>query len=255
MTGKSPLNVFSDEGRGMVRACTQRSDYFGRGGRVSQAHREVAQPPLVADAPDRRAAKALVELALSPGEELDQRRVVEPVPRLEILFAARLREAVPGAHQLAVVAAVHAVADERPQLFRDGALVLDGEVGDAATRIELVRPADRLRRTHVDAALAGSASIDFLFVDREGKIAKDLAQEKPRACLSVKQQRVLAAPADAGFLRELHLEHRRRVGEHAMAESANLGFDALAKLLQPAAQDLVIVPAAGIARDVGIPGF
>src|SRR5688572_26062360 len=155
MPGERPADVLSDKGRGMVRACTQRLDYLRRAGGVAQPDREVAQPALVADAPDRRAVQPLVELGLGPGEELDQRRAIEAVPRLEIVLGAWLREPVPGTDQLAIVAAVHAVADKRAKLLRDRALVLDGEVRDAATGIELVRTPDRLRRADVDAALAG----------------------------------------------------------------------------------------------------
>src|SRR5262245_6082887 len=155
MPSERPLYVLAHEGRGMVRACTQRPDHLGRARRVAEPDGEVAQPLLVADAPDRRAPQAFVELGLGPGKELHERCAVEAVARLEVLLAARPSEAVPRTDELAVVAAVDAVADERAQLLRDRALVLDGEVRDAAARVELVGAADRLRRAHVDAALAG----------------------------------------------------------------------------------------------------
>src|SRR5262245_28966266 len=166
MPSKRPLDVFSYEGRGMVRACTQGPDYLGRARRIAQSHGKVAQPALVADAPDRRALHPLAELGLGPGEELDERGAVEPVARLEVLLVARPGEAVPGAGELAIVAAVDAVADERAQLLRDRALVLDREIGDAAAGVELVGTADRLRRAHVDAALAGPAAVFLRRIDR-----------------------------------------------------------------------------------------
>src|SRR6185295_13052773 len=143
---------------------------------------------------------------------------------------ARPGEAVPRTDELAVVAAVHAVADKGAQLLRDRALVLDREVRDAAARIELVGAADRLRRAHVDAALAGAAPVRLFLVDWKWEIAVDLAQEKPRASLSIEEQRVLPAPPDSGARSELDLEHRRRVGEHAVAEGARFGLDPLAEL-------------------------
>src|SRR5437763_1700882 len=109
----------------MVRPGSQRSDDLRRAGRVAQPDGEVAQPALVADAPDRRARKPFVKLRLCPGEKLDHRGAIEAVARLEIRFSARLRKPVPWADELAVVAAVDAIADQRPQLLRDGALVLD----------------------------------------------------------------------------------------------------------------------------------
>ena len=72
-----------------------------------------------------------------------QPRSVEPVPRLEIRMRGGARELVPRAHELAVVASVDAVAHHAPQLRRNRAVQLDGEIGDAAPRIELLRRGDR----------------------------------------------------------------------------------------------------------------
>src|SRR3954447_19518417 len=121
----------------MVRPGTQGIDHIGAAGRVTQADRNVAQPALVADAADGRAAQALVEFGLRPAEKVHQGRAVEPMARREIILGRGLREAVPWTDELAIVAAVHPVADERPQLFRYRALVLDREIGDAAPCIEL----------------------------------------------------------------------------------------------------------------------
>src|SRR5258705_513766 len=165
MLCERPLDVLSNEGRGMVRACTQRLDHLARSRCIAQADGEVAQPLLVADAPDGRALQAPVELGLGPREKLHQRGAVEAVARLEVVLRARPGEAVPRTDELAVVAAVHAVADERAQFFRDGAFVLDREVRDAAARVELVGAADRLRRAHVDAAPAGPTSVFLWRID------------------------------------------------------------------------------------------
>src|SRR5690349_318157 len=109
----------------MIRPGAERGHHRWRARRITQAHREVAQPPLVADAPDGRAAQALVEVFLRPREELDQRRAIQAIAHLEVFFRRWLRKAVPRADELAIVAAVDAVADERAQLFRNRALVLD----------------------------------------------------------------------------------------------------------------------------------
>src|SRR5689334_427883 len=106
----------------MVRPGAQGPHYLGRARRVAQPDREIAQPALVADAPDRRASHARVEIGLAPREELDELRPLEAVARREVRLAAGLREAVPRADRLAVVAAVDPVADQRPQLLRDRAL-------------------------------------------------------------------------------------------------------------------------------------
>src|SRR4051812_11418842 len=238
----------------MVQTGAQRLHHLGRRRRISQSDREVTQPALVADAPDRRAAQPLLELRLAPGEELDHRRAVEAVTHLEVRLRARLREAVPRADELAVVAAVDPVADQRPQLLRNGALVLDRQIGDAAAGVELVRGDDRLRRADVDAPLARAAVSPrrrvIIYRYGERQIGVNLAKEEPGAG-PVEEQRVLAAPADAGAHRKLDFHHGPRIGEHAVAEGADLGLDALAELLQPVAQHLVIVPAARVPGDVG----
>ena len=75
---------------------------------------------------------------------------VQRVARVEVGQRRALRVLVPRADELAVVAAVDAVADQRPQLERDRPVVLDRQVGDAAPRIEPVRrrrwPASGRRR-------------------------------------------------------------------------------------------------------------
>src|SRR4051812_42875550 len=163
----------------MVRPGAQRRDHLGAARCVAEPYGQIAEPPLVADAADRRAAQALVELGLGPPEKLDHRRVIEAIARREILLRRGLREAVPGADKLAVVATVDAVANQRPQLFRYGALVLDRQIRDAATGIELVRTGDGLRRADVDAALAGAAVLADRFIDRQREIGIDLAEEEP----------------------------------------------------------------------------
>ena len=64
----------------------------------------------------------------------------------------RARELVPRADGEAIVAAIDAVADRGAELARDRALVLDGQVGDAAPRIELVGRREGVGRADVEAA-------------------------------------------------------------------------------------------------------
>ncbi len=106
------------------------------GERVAQRHRHVAQPALVTDAPDRGAFGVAREVRLVPAPDAQQLGRLQQLPRLEIGHAGALCVLVPWAHQLAVVATVDAVADQGPQLGRYSPGVLNGEVGDAAARIE-----------------------------------------------------------------------------------------------------------------------
>src|SRR5690606_13673552 len=135
-------------------------------------------------------------------------------------------EFVPRTRQLAVVAAEDAVADQRPQVLVDAAFMLDGEVGNAAPRVEPVRRGDRAGGADLDAAHAGAAVRGGRRVDRQRQVDIDFAEEEPRAAVLVDQAGVLADPAQAGVARQRALEPRRRVDEHAVAERTDLLADA-----------------------------
>ena len=172
---------------------------------------------------------------------------------IEIRQRGALRVFVPGAHQLAVVTAIDAVSDQRPQLHGNGTRMLDRQVRDAAPRIELVRRGDRARRADLDAARARAAPVGDRFIRRQGEVGEDLAQEEHRAGILRQQQGVLATPADARLARQFHLEHRRGVRRDAVAERSRGLLDALGQQLKAAAQHLVIVAAARVERhDRGI---
>src|SRR5688572_14264459 len=124
-----PCHMLAHERRFMVAARAQRSNGLRLRRRtvryVAQAYRQVAQPALVADAVYRAAEQARVELLLAPGKELDERRCVEPVAHREVRLIAQLRVFVPRTDELAIVAAIDTVADQRPQRGRNAARVLD----------------------------------------------------------------------------------------------------------------------------------
>ena len=129
-----------------------------------------------------------------------------------------------------------------------GAVVLDRQVGDAAPRVEPVGRDDGLRRADVDAGAAAAAMRAGRRRGRQRQVDEDLAQEEHRAALALQRQRVLAAPADAAARGQLHLEHRRRIGEDARAERADLLRQPVGQRLQPRAQHLVVVAAARVDR-------
>ena len=89
------------------------------------------------------------------------------------------------------------------------------------------------------------------FVDGQRQIGIDFAEKKPRPGRARQQQRVLAAPAQSAFAGEFHFQHRCAVGEDAELEWADFVLDFFRQLLQPGADQLVIVAAQRIARDVG----
>ena len=185
----------------------------------------------------------------------------------KILLRRQLGVLVPGADGLTVIATIDAIADSRSQRGRDRALELDGEIGNTAPRIQLIRRDDGTRWTGLQALRAGAAMSARLVIDctgirsirclRQGlgqrqlqrQIGKQFTQKKERAGIARQHQRVLAAPAQAGTTRQLDLHHRCRVTEHAIAERSDGRADAISQLLQTVPHQLVIVAAQGIAGD------
>src|SRR5262249_45828724 len=106
-----------------------------------------------------RAGEAAAEGSVVEGGELDQHRRRQLGPGCERRLARFLGELVPRAGGEAVVAAIDAIAEQWPELGIDRALVLDGEIGDAAPRIDLVGLGERVGRTGVEAGAALAAVI------------------------------------------------------------------------------------------------
>ncbi|MDT4852973.1 hypothetical protein FQZ97_872270 [compost metagenome] len=183
------------------------------------------------DAPDRAAFGAAQELVFRPGKQLDQRRPAQAFAFIEVGQRTALRELVPWAHELAVVATVDAVAHERSQVLGDGAGVFDGEVRDAAARVQPVRPQDGLGRTHLDAGAAAATVRAHGLAGRQGDVQIDLAQEKHGSRFAAEHQRVFATPALAAAAGQLGFEHRSRVGEHAVAQRPHGLGDAVGQFL------------------------
>src|SRR5206468_11833690 len=114
---------------------------------------------VAADPLDRRSAEPGAEQRVAEGGELGEWRGHEVGPLAQLGLAAQAGELVPGADGEAVVAAVDAVAEERPQPTRDRALVLDRQVADAAPGVEAVRGREGAGRAGVEAAAAGAAAV------------------------------------------------------------------------------------------------
>jgi len=101
------------------------------------------------------------------------------VARGEFCLMACLRELVPGAHREAIVAAIDAIADGFSKFARNRALVLDGEIGNAAPCVELVRRGKRGGRADIEAGPARTAMIGLRFALRQIERRKDSAEKQP----------------------------------------------------------------------------
>ena len=133
--------------------------------------------------------------------------------------------------------------------------MFNGQVGDAAPCIEPVRRDDGLGRADVDAGAAaatGTVAAGQTGAGRQRDVDIDFTQKKHRTRVPVQHQRVLAAPALAAARGQLGLQHRCRIGEHAVAERAYALGDLIGQFLQAPAQHLVVVAAPGVEGNHGL---
>ena len=91
--------------------------------------------------------------------------------------------------------------------------------------------------------------VGLRLVHRQRQVRVDFAKKKPGTGFTIQHQRVLAAPAYAGFRGEFDFHDRCAVGEHAVLEWCH-GGNTVAQLLQPPAQDLVVVASHRIAGHI-----
>ena len=122
--------------------------------RVADRNQHVADEAVAADALDRRFRKQAAKRRIV---EPRQRRKFGRTQRLagrELRLMSGLRKLVPRADREAVVTAIDAIADGFAKFAWDRPLVLDGEIGNAAPRIEFVRCGESGCRTDVEATPA-----------------------------------------------------------------------------------------------------
>ncbi len=180
MAGKRPSDMLAHERRRIIGAHSKRRHDPLRCRRVPQSYREVTQPALVTDPKYRAAGQTIAEVLFAPCEQFDQIRRIQTVAHRKRRFDTLARKPVPGAGHLAVVAAVDPVADERPQILGNASLQFNGEIGNAAARIELIWTHDRPSGASADAAPAASAVLADRRIDWKRKVGKDLAEKKIR---------------------------------------------------------------------------
>ena len=208
----------------------------------------------MANAPDRTALGQAQKIGLAPAQQGHQLLTDQALAFVKIRQGTSLGVAVPGAHQLAIVATVNAIAHQRAQVQRDGARVLYRQVRDAAPGVKPVRRHDGLGRANVNAGAATAAMGRHGLAGRQCQVHINLAQEKHGAGLAVEQQGVFAAPTLAAARCQLGLQHRRRIGKHPVAKGPNRRRNVVAQPLQALPQHLVVIPPTGVKRHNGLVG-
>ena len=215
---------------------------------IADRDQHVAQKTVAADALDRAFRKQRAEAGIVEPRQFGKSRRAQHFARFELHLAAGLGEFVPRTDREAIVAAVDAVAHQRAQFARDGALVLDGEIRDAAPRIEPIRRRET-RRSGRRRGRRGRCRNDRAPARRRQiERGEDGAEEQPGAELERNQIGVLALPAQPRRLGKRLLHHGRGIDEH-LDVAAGLVDQPAAEILQPRLDHLVIIVALGIDRD------
>src|SRR5262245_54889086 len=174
----------------------------------------VAEEAPAARSPQGRVLKAFAEFFFGEAQKFDQIGRVEIRPWLEGEFARWRRLSVPGADLLADVAAEEPVADARPPLIGNGASQLDGQITDAAARVEDAGGGEGIGGTGVEAGSASAAVAGL-----EGRIRSQLdvqqqaGEEEVTAEVLVQEHGVLAEPAEASSPGKVALQKWGRVND------------------------------------------
>ena len=246
-----PLGVFGDEGVGVGGGLLEGGEVV-HGAGVAEGHADVAEEAFAFDAFDGGFGEEGAEVLDGEGEEVAEGVVEDGFAGVEAGLAAEFGEAVPGADVEAVVAAVDAVADEGAEVEGDGALVFDGEVGDAAGGVEVVGARDGVGGAGGHAGGAFAAVVVLLFVGREGKGGEEFGEEEPGAEGGVDLDGGLAVPAEAGFGGEVAFEDGAGVGVVALGAAHVLEGEV--EVAEFVLDEVVVVVVPGVTGDAVVWG-
>ena len=146
------------------------------------------------------------------------------------------------------VAAENPISHLRTQVFGDGILQFDGEVGNAAARVNCAVWQDALGGAGIDAAGACAAVVGGEgIVGFEANSKQNFSEKKCGASLRVDEHGVFADPTQACALSEFAFKDGSRVCVITVGNwMADLFFDELDELLQAGRDDVVIIVAEGV---------
>ena len=136
------------------------------------------------------------------------------------------------------------------EISRYCATQFDGQIGDAAPRIELERGRDRPRRTGGNAARARAAAVLLGRVGLQLERGDDFREEHPVAEPAADEISMLADESQPRPLRQIAFEQRPRIHiPQRTRVCAAQSVHECRELLQSLAQDIVVINVARIARD------
>ena len=180
--------------------------------------------------------------------EIGETRRAQRVARRKLGLASLARKLVPRADRKAVVAAEDAVAHRGTQFAGNRPFVLDGEVGNAPSCVELVRRRESRSWANIETCPATAAAVRFRGVSRQIERCEDRAEKQPGAELARDQVGVLALPSKSGMGGKRLLHDGRSVDEYFHV-SAGVGGKPAREVLEFGFDQLVIVVALRVDRD------
>src|SRR5690554_4367253 len=189
------------ERRGIV---DQLPCFFGEGrfARIANRDQHIAHETIAPRALDRGAGEEGAKARIIKPHQLRKQWCLQFLSGMKGAFARGLRELVPGADGKTIIATVNPVAHRLAKLARDMPFFLDGEIGDAAPRIEFVRRGERPCRASIKAAMTRAAMIVMRRIGRDVERGEDRTEKEPGTKFSRHEICVLALPAKPGRLRE-----------------------------------------------------
>jgi hypothetical protein len=246
-----PFHMLAHDGRCMLTTRFERCHDEGRLRCIPQRHCDVAQPALVAAATDRAAFGAAQEFVFLPREQArsawpGRGRCGRGNPVRRCASRTCSTGTPAGSRRSRRCGCRSAAAGLR----RDAAFVFDGEVADAAPRVQPVRRDDRLGRADLDAARAAAAVRAGRRIDRQRQVDVDSPRKNQLPpSLSIRQVCLPIQPSPA-----LRASARSSTG----AESTNtrcpngpISFATRREPLQAVAHQLVVIAAQRVAGHVG----
>ena len=195
-----------------------------------------------------RRVKAPAELPFVKTREFVERG--SEVARRKARVAGGRGAPIPRAHVLANVTAKNMRTQVGLEMRVDRPTQFDGQVGDAAARIQHSGPDESARGTGIQAARATAAAVRRRGAGFDGERNQEFAQKEPRAPGLVNQTGVLADPPEPRARGQRPFEHGSRVHADLIVEGRACGYAQLfGKLRQSAAHELVIILAPGVPGD------
>ena len=193
------------------------------------------------------------ELSLVQPEDLAQVESFPILPGLKNggnLACLMLGLPVPGANVLADITTIDPVPNRATQGLGDHRFMLDGEITDTSSGIELIGAVESLRGTSIQTTPTTAAMIcDFPHVVFEEDIDQESAEEEIASMSSRKEKGVFADPTEARQLGVISLHDGSGIDSHS-AKNRRIGrSQTISHGAKAFTENCVVVLAPGIARD------